>query len=139
MASVAARWTTVRLGTVALLALLAGLTAAPREASAAGCVHPGTTGGAAHLDGLAAVGALAPIDAGPSRPLPVSPCAGLRCSTGDPFAPAPAAPTIGPRADTWGILPGAAPAAGRDPAPFPFDEPDARPLRSVVALLRPPR
>jgi hypothetical protein len=140
MASGAARRMAGRSGAVALLALLAGLTVAPRAADAAGCAHPGATAGAAHLDGLAAIGALADADAQDrSRPLPVSPCAGLRCSTGDPFAPAPTAPPLGARAESWGLPPVPTPTAGMDGSSFLADEPAARPRRLAATLLRPPR
>lgn len=140
MASGVARRTAGRSGAAVLLALLAGLTiSAPREVAAAGCSHLAMPAGMAYLEGLAATGALVPLDAKTSRPIPGSPCAGLRCATDTPFAPAPAGSSIRLRAETWGLLPCPVRTANSQPIPFSVDEPAARPLRRAVTLLRPPR
>jgi hypothetical protein len=127
----------------ALLALLAVWLLLPAASSRAGCVysHGATTGGVAHLDMLALTGALMPADAGRGPSLPISPCAGLRCSS-DPAPPAPSVPLAPPRADFWSWAAALTDATTARP-PFAFGlaagEPVLHPSHHALPLLRPPR
>ncbi|OJW07084.1 MAG: hypothetical protein BGO49_27930 [Planctomycetales bacterium 71-10] len=118
----------------ALLALLAFATVP--SAVGAGCFHPlgPTPPGAASLDHLSDLGALA----GEPSPPPPSPCDGLRCSNDPAPGPAPTIPTVD-RADRWGCL---ATTAVADPLATPHPVPpraSLRPSHGGPAPFHPPR
>lgn len=123
----------LRTAGAALLALLAFATAP--SAARAGCFHPlgPTPPGAASLDHLSDLGALA----GEPSP-PPSPCDGLLCSDDPAPGPAPTIPTVD-RAERWGCL---ATIAVADPLASPHPSPlqaSLRPSHGGPAPFHPPR
>ena len=94
--------------------------------------------GIAHFDLLTSAGALAWSD--PSRSgIPISPCAGLRCSAGDPSPPPPAAPVSTLRSERWGDLTVPPADSPLGASLLSFVEATAHPVHVGSALFRPPR
>jgi hypothetical protein len=131
--------TTMRTAAAALLALAGFSLVVPAGSARAGCVYPhGAPGkGVAHLDLLARNGALTTPD-GRVPSLPLSPCAGLRCSN-DPAPSSPPVPLAPARAESWGDLLGLPPVDRPTSRRLAAAEPVVHPSHHSLPLLRPPR
>jgi hypothetical protein len=89
--------------------------------------------GPLHLDQLAAAGALPD-----TPPLPVSPCAGLRCS-GEPAPVVPVDRPAPPRAEHWAFTWTLETETDADSHPLPASAWPVRPRHCGPAVFHPPR
>lgn len=118
---------------------LAMVLCAELPTAAAGCLNPHVAPrpGTAHLDQLAAAGALSVAGSEPA-PAPAPPCAGFRCA-GDPSSQAPSTLIETTRVEHWGCLSPQVPITSSRFNSRPADEPAARPSHQGPSLYRPPR
>lgn len=128
-----------RIGPGAALALLFLALSAPTPVRGDECAgRHGYRAGVAHLDLLADAGGIEPSDA--SAPLvPISPCAGLKCSGEGPIPTSPTTPIPSLRSERWGALTAIAPPAAAGARLIAFDTSRPRPIQTGSSLFRPPR
>ena len=127
-----------RLWVGVVTALLAGVLGA-RGARAEGCAaRHDLRAGVANFDLLTSRGALAAPD-GALPAIPISPCAGLKCSAGDPIPPSPSGPVPTLRPERWGLWANSATTTDSGAFLSFRDEAAVLPAATAQALFRPPR
>ena len=128
-------WTRIALGGVLALLVWAG----PSSRARAGCSFPHASAdlGAAHLDRLALGGALT-LPEGTTPRVPISPCAGLKCSS-DPASPVPATPAASPRSEQGACVLPTPLAHSAGLCSLAEEDPAGHSLRLGLSLFRPPR
>lgn len=122
----------------AVLALLAS-TLGARGARAADCAaRHGSRPGIAHFDLLTKASSLSRFE-GYRSSIPISPCAGLRCSAGDPSPPSPSVPVSTLRSERWGTVLVPPTTAASGVSHLEFNELTLHSAEAGLNLFRPPR